>query len=57
MDIFSYVATDEANGKYSTFTLNLHRLHKQIVWAPSEMTNRRIIAYDNLTRLAFILDA
>ena len=57
MDIFSYIATDEANGKYSTFTLNLHRLHEQIVWAPCEMTNRRIIAYDNLTRPAFILDA
>ena len=57
MDIFSYIATDEANGKYSTFTLNLHRLHKQIVWASCEMTNRRIIAYDNLTRPAFILDA
>ena len=57
MDIFSYIATDEANGKYSTFTLNLHRLHKQIVWAPCEMANRRIIAYDNLTRPAFIPDA
>ena len=32
----SHTATDEGNGKYSTFTITLqyNRFHKQIVWAP-----------------------
>ena len=32
----SHTATDEGNGKYSTFTMTLqyNRFHKQIVWAP-----------------------
>ena len=28
--ISRYTATDGANGKYSTFTIKLHRLHKQL---------------------------
>ena len=32
----SHTATDEGNGKYSTFTMTLqyNQFHKQIVWAP-----------------------
>ena len=40
--LYRYIAVGEANGKSSTFTINNsnNRLHKQIVWAPWDISGQ-----------------